>query len=59
MIRYKINWFSKRFGESYVSANSKEEARKIAEEGKDENFEENDYLGDWFIESIEDFGEEN
>jgi len=51
--RFKINWVTKRFGESLTSANSKKEARKNAEEGLDHDFEETDYLGDWHIESIE------
>lgn len=53
MKEYKINWIAKRFGESLTSANSKREARKNAEGGLDHDFETNNDLGDWFIESIE------
>jgi len=56
---YRVNWTAKRFGESYVSANSEKEAKELANIGKDRDFEANDDLGDWFIESVEDFGEDD
>lgn len=58
MKRYRVNWISKRFGESYIDAKNKKEAKKLAMEGKDEDFEESDYLDDWFVESVDCFGVE-
>lgn len=53
MKTYKIVWISKRFGESVVEANSEEEARKLAQDGKDTDFDELDGDDDWAINNIE------
>jgi len=56
MKAYKIVWKAVIYGESVVEANSKEEARKLALEGKDRDFEElsSGYYDDrdWEIEEI-------
>ena len=50
---YRIVWRSARYGTSFVQASSPEEARKLAEQNKDEGFEPDDDLHDWDIESVE------
>jgi len=56
--RYKIIWSAKIFGESSVMATSKEEARELAEQGKDEGFERLDHkLPHWDIEEVEEVEE--
>ena len=55
MKTYKIVWKAIVYGESVVEANSKEEAERLALEGKDRDFEEltDRYYGkDWEIEEI-------
>lgn len=50
---YKITYETTRYANSYVRAYSKEEARQKAISGEgEEDFEEEDELGDWTIEEI-------
>ncbi len=50
---YKIVWLGKIYGESVVMATSKDEAEKLAKQGKDKNFEKLDIYPNWEIEKIE------
>ena len=50
---YRVFWKTTRYGDSYVEAHNLKEAKQKAKDGKDFNFEENGYLGDWFVEKIE------
>ena len=52
---YRIVWKSTRYGTSFVKANSPEEARMLAFNGKDEAFEPNEPDDDWDIDSVEEF----
>lgn len=52
MKRYKVVWKTTRYGDSYVTAKSKKEAKAMIARNEDENFEEEDYLGDWFVDEI-------
>jgi hypothetical protein len=49
MKRFKITWSVIREGESFVEANSIEEARELALEGEDSGFE---YLGDDMTDAV-------
>ena len=49
---YKILWSGKTFGESVVKASSKKEARLLAKNGKDTDFERCEDQPDWEIEEI-------
>lgn len=53
MNAYKITWVAATYGESVVEAESKAEARQLALQGKDHDFETVDSHPDWEIESVQ------
>ena len=50
---YRVLWSAKIYGESVVEATSKEEARRLAEQGKDKGFERLEHTDlEWEIEEV-------
>jgi hypothetical protein len=62
MTEYIVHWVQINRGKSVVQAKSVEEAKRLAEEGKDEGFEtQEDIMGqypEWIIEEVTEEGEE-
>ena len=53
MKRYRINWISKRLGESYISAKNKKEAKKNANDILDYDWKKFALNTKWVISKIE------